>query len=194
MKRSAKIGLGVVAAVLVLGAVGYAVIPHPVGTSTPTAQNAPLVGSSASGPPSEPGPAVDPGASPVPAPPPPAPAVVASFSSWRSGGGLDRVNALGSDFGSISAADPADAGARRAGCTSLQNDARAGKAYAPMPDVKTQARWADALGRAAQAAASCLSAGGSGDSAQQSSTAKEISAASAAFTAVTEQLSYFSSH
>ena len=165
-----------------------------VAPSTPTAQATSLGATPASAAPSDPGPVSDQGApraAVVPAPPPAASAV-ASFSSWRAGGGLDRVNALASDFGAISAAGAADVGAREAACTALTNDAAAGKAYAPMPDARTKVTWADALRQSGQAAATCLSAGRSGDAAQQSNAATQISTADATFTTVTEQLAYFS--
>lgn len=192
MKQWVKISLGIIVVVVVAGGTAYALTP----SATPPPAPASAQGTAGAAAPSSAHPAPV-GSAPAPsgpaAPAPPATAV-ASFTSWRNGGGLARVNAVGRDFGAIRSADQSGPAVVQAACTTLQTDVTAGKAYAPMPDPQTQTAWSTTLEQAGRAATDCVTAARVRDTNLMNQAAAETTTANTTFNAVTERLSYFSAH
>lgn len=174
---------GGAAVILILGAVvTYLLLPG-TSTSTPLAPGA----AAPAGPgaqTSQPGAIAPPSAIEVPIPPqsPPASAIM-TFSSWRTGGGLDRLNTVTADITTLLSTSPQTAGP----CQTLDSDVAAAQSYAPMPDPQAQGYWNTGLRDAAQAAATCATH-------PETNVTTQLQSAATAINAATERMSYFSAH
>lgn len=159
----------IVAVVLLLVIIGVA----NGGAKTPTTSAA--VGAPVPAGAPQPPPAVVPPAPVVPAAPSPRDAIVA----WRDGGGLDRITAIGTDFGSIgTAGQNQDLQAMQAACSALQSDVESAQGYAQLPDAEAQTAWAAGLAQAARAATDCVAATGTNNADLLGQAASEIRKAS----------------